>query len=100
MSKADISTSDLPKIEGALVTLDGKIRFTAEEKKRLRRYFSASGIDVGQIRTVADYHRARNAAAPGFMDWLAAEIERKPLTPERQQLIEILRAPTGPSKDR
>ncbi len=96
MSESNNSILDAPKIPGALTSLDGKLRFTSEEKERLRRYFCAAGIDVSQVRTVDDYRQARNAASPGFMDWLAAEIERKPMTTEREQLIEILRAPPDP----
>ena len=93
MSESGKPKPFVPGIPGALVSLDGELRFVPEEKERLRRYFTSAGIDVDQVRTVGQYRLARSAASPGFMDWLAAEIERKPMTPERRKLIEILRKP-------
>ena len=94
MSESGNSKPHRPDIPGALVSLDGELRLIAEEKERLRRYFASAGIDVDQVRTVDQYRLARSAASPGLMDWLADEIERKPMTPERRKLIETLRKPT------
>ena len=96
MSESGEPKTQFSGVPGALVSLDGDVRFTSEEKERLRRYFSSAGIDVDQIRTIDDYRRARSATSPGFIDWLATEIARKPMTPERQQLIEILKKPSDP----
>lgn len=93
MSEPGNSKPHVPGIPGALISLDGELRFVRNEKERLRRHFTSVGIDVDQVRTVEQYRLARSAASPGFMDWLAAEIERKPMTPERRKLIEILRKP-------
>ena len=96
MSESRNSKLHVPEIPGALISLDGELRFIPKEKERLRRYFTSVGIDVDHVRTVDQYRLARSAASPGFMDWLAAEIERKPMTPERWKLIEILRKPADP----
>ena len=69
MSESRNSKPHVPDIPGALISLDGQLRLIAEEKERLRRYFTSAGIDVDQVRTVDQYRRARSAASPGFMDW-------------------------------
>ena len=53
-----------------LADLDGRLRFTALGRKELTPYFAMAGIDIRTIKTVPEYHRAREMASPFFMAWL------------------------------
>lgn len=57
--------------EDYLVDTDGNLRFTKYGLQNLKPYFLKAGIDIHSIKTELDYLKAREQAAPFFMDWLA-----------------------------
>jgi hypothetical protein len=49
---------------------DGAIEFNPEHYDEQKRMFASAGIDIGSIRTEADYRKAFSAAGDYFFDCL------------------------------
>ena len=65
-----------------LADTEGRLRFTETGRRALAPYFAMAGIDIREIKTVAEYRRARAAASPYFTLWLAQRTEQWPDRPE------------------
>lgn len=75
--------------DGLLTDADGRVRFTAARREDLRLLFALVGIDIGTIKTMDAYLRAREASRPYFGQWLSTIARRGHPTTERRLLIAI-----------
>jgi hypothetical protein len=74
-----------------VITVGERVRFTSRRRADLTSYFGFAGVDIGSIKTRADYVSARRAAAPYFAEWLMWRASRGTPSAERNRLIEALR---------
>jgi hypothetical protein len=65
------------------------LTFTEQGKTEFRSHFGKAGIDIRSIKTLDDFYRARQAAAPFFQDRLTAVAKEGEKTLERRLLIAV-----------